>query len=94
MSEVILCPTAKANNKSLVSLRRKLPRCPFCKKKAFLSHDVVDGADFGYSVGCPAYRAGDGVHPTHASFYGFYHKEEAARKWTEFCFAVGEDNVL
>ena len=90
MSEVILCPTAKKDNKGIVSLRKKLPRCPICKKKAFLSHDVVDRADMGYSVGCPAYRTGDGVHSINAAFYGFYTKEEAAQKWTQFCFAVGD----
>lgn len=93
MQRVILCQTATDEDnksKSMAALRRSLPRCPVCHKKAFLTHDVADGADYGYSVGCPAYRTGDGVHPYNASFYGFCTKEEAARKWTAFCEAVGD----
>ena len=40
----------------------ELKNCPICGAKAFLSHDVVDGFDFGYSVGCPRYCIGDGIH--------------------------------
>ena len=40
----------------------ELKPCPVCGAKAFLSHDVVDGFDFGYSVGCPRYCVGDGIH--------------------------------
>lgn len=40
----------------------ELKPCPVCGAKAFLSHDVVDGFDFGFSIGCPRYCIGDGIH--------------------------------
>ena len=68
----------------------ELKPCPVCGAKAFLSHDVVDGFDMGYSVGCPRYCIGDGIHgiddvdaysDRHYSSYGFYTKEEATKWW-------------
>lgn len=49
-------------------------RCPVCGSKGFISHDIIDGRDFGWSVGCPRACIADGVH-------GFDTKEsfEAAR---------------
>lgn len=41
---------------------RQLEPCPICKRKAFISHDIVDGFDFGWSVGCPVARIGDKYH--------------------------------
>lgn len=40
---------------------RLLP-CPICGRKAFVMHDVVDGFEFGWSVGCPAFKLNDGIH--------------------------------
>lgn len=40
----------------------ELKPCPICGAKAFVSHDKVDGFDFGYSVGCPRYCLADGIH--------------------------------
>lgn len=40
----------------------ELEPCPICGAKAFLSKDIVDGFDFGYSVGCPRFRSEDGIH--------------------------------
>lgn len=37
-------------------------RCPVCGSKGFISHDIVDGFDFGWSVGCPRACIADGVH--------------------------------
>ena len=43
-------------------LDRDLRPCPICGAKAFVQHDVVDGFDFGWSVGCPRACIADGVH--------------------------------
>lgn len=40
----------------------KLKPCPICGAKAFVSHDIVDGFDFGWSVGCPRACINDKVH--------------------------------
>jgi len=98
MQSVILCPTASdRDNKSkgMKALREKLPPCPICGKKAILDHDVVNGYDFGYSVGCTAFRINDGVHGFNdfndiynqkmPSFHGCDTKEEAFEKWVNYC---------
>ena len=68
----------------------ELKPCPVCGAKAFISHDFVDGFDFGWSVGCPRFCIGDGIHgidtPEGAEkcrltcFY-FFSKEEATEWW-------------
>lgn len=104
MNRIILCQTASdkdTKSKSMKALREKLSPCPLCGKRAFLSHDVFDGADYGYSAGCTAFRMNDGVHgfvrseilngfndannPKMPSFYGCDTKEEAFEKWEEYC---------
>ena len=40
----------------------KLPSCPVCGAKAFLSRDIADGFFFGWSVGCPCACIGDRKH--------------------------------
>lgn len=40
----------------------ELKPCPFCGRKAFIGHDIVDGCDFGWSVGCPVACIGDKHH--------------------------------
>ena len=68
----------------------ELNRCPICRAKAFLSHDIVDGFDFGFSVGCPRFRIGDGIHGIDTfgeaekhglTWWGFFSKEAAAEWW-------------
>ena len=36
--------------------------CPICGSKAYIMHDVVDGFDFGWSVGCTRFKLDDGIH--------------------------------
>ena len=36
--------------------------CPICGRKAFVSHDVVDGFEFGWDAGCPVFKLNDGIH--------------------------------
>ena len=64
--------------------------CPFCGAKAFLVNDVVDGFNVGYSVGCPRYYVGDGIHGIEDvdehykrgySSHGFFTKKEATKWW-------------
>ena len=69
----------------------ELKPCPVCGAKAFLSRDVIDGVFFmGYSVGCPRFCIGDGIHGIDSfdrdeskdySFFGFATKEQAIEAW-------------
>ena len=68
----------------------ELKPCPVCGAKAFLSNDFVDGFYFGWSVGCPRYCVGDGIHGVdsfdadeseHYTSFGHATKEEAIEAW-------------
>lgn len=68
----------------------ELKPCPVCGAKAFLRKDIVDGFFMGYSVGCPRYYVGDGIHgidshdvdeSKHYTFFGCYPKDEAIEAW-------------
>ena len=68
----------------------KLKPCPVCGAKAFLNRDIVDGFDFGFSVGCPRFCIGDGIHGIDTfeeaekrslTGFGFFSKEAAAEWW-------------
>ena len=97
MERVILCPTASDRDnrsKAMKALREKLPPCPICGKKAYLSHDVFDGADYGYSSGCPAFHLKDGIHgiddmfsdeKTWPSFLYCDTAKQAFNKWVRYC---------
>ncbi|MBR3353796.1 MAG: hypothetical protein IKG47_00355 [Oscillospiraceae bacterium] len=76
----------------MLEILTELRRCPICGSKAFLSHDVVDGFDFGYSVGCPRACINDGIHGFNDSesfknaklvFHGFLRKEDAINTWNK-----------
>lgn len=40
----------------------ELKLCPVCGSKPIIRHDVVDGFYLGYSIGCPRFKADDGIH--------------------------------
>ena len=73
----------------------ELKPCPICGAKAFVSHDNVDGFDFGWSVGCPRFCLNDGIHgltydtPEEVvekkRLNGFYYasKEKAIDAWND-----------
>lgn len=92
---IIVCKTKsedKTKKKTLADLRKLLPKCPICGKKADISHDVVDGADYGYSVGCPSFRLYDKKHgitdgkdPLVPAFFLCNSYQEAFDKWVEYC---------
>lgn len=97
MLKVHLTFTAKKEN--LSHLEKKLPVCPICGHKAFIFHDVVDGADMGYSSGCQVFRLYDKKHgivdlkdPRAPKFSGFTAKE-AYDKWIEYCRRMNGDAV-
>lgn len=65
-------------------------KCPLCGRKAYLSHDIVDGYDMGYSIGCPGYCLNDGVHGISTfeedekrgyAQSGFFRREDAEDWW-------------
>ena len=75
-------------------LDSKLMPCPLCGAKAFVSHDVVDGFEFGWSVGCPRACIADGIHGFNDSesfhkarltMFGFSNKQEAIDAWNKRC---------
>lgn len=41
---------------------KSLEPCPICGATAYISHDSVDGFDFGWSAGCPRFCLEDGIH--------------------------------
>jgi len=96
MERIILCHTASDRDnksKSMKALREKLPPCPICGRTAYLEHDVADGADFGYSVGCRSFHNnGNDASYIRASFHGYDSKEEAFKAWIRFCERMGKDN--
>lgn len=72
----------------------RLHPCPICGAKAFVSHDVVDGFDFGWSVGCPRACIEDGIHgfddyesfqKARLTMFCFNSKEQAIEKWNKRC---------
>lgn len=95
MLKALLTFTAKKEN--LSHLEKKLPVCPICGHKAFISHDVVDGADMGYSSGCPSFRLHDDLHgivddkdPRTPKFFGSSAKY-VYDKWIEYCERMNGD---
>lgn len=68
----------------------ELKPCPVCGAKAFIFNDVVDGFGFGWSVGCPRYCIGDGIHGIETfeeheknafALHHFTTKEKAIEAW-------------
>ena len=76
---------------TLAEMRKQMPPCPICGKKAYLAHDVVDGFDFGYSAGCPVFCLDDGIHGISESFdpdaprVDGYSAESVCRQWKAYC---------
>ena len=76
---------------SLAEMKKLMPPCPICGKKAFIAHDIVDGFDFGYSAGCPSFLIDDGVHGITESFdpeaprSEGYTANEAFDNWLAYC---------
>lgn len=77
-----------------MTLDNRLHPCPICGAKAFVSHDIVDGFEFGWSVGCPRARIKDGIHGfddyetfQEARLTMFYlpTKEKAIEEWNKRC---------
>ena len=72
----------------------RLKPCPICGAKAFVQHDIVDGFEFGWSVGCPRACISDGVHgfndpesfhKARLTMFNFSSKEQAIDTWNERC---------
>ena len=70
----------------------KLKPCPICGSKSFVQHDIVDGFDFGWSVGCPRACIADGIHGFNDSYsfrqaklvlFSFSTKADAIEAWNK-----------
>lgn len=81
---------------------KRLEPCPICGKKAYVSHNIVDGFEFGWDAGCPAACLDDGVHGYNldsdindggfprVSFLNF--KEDAITAWNKWVEKYKENN--
>ena len=100
---VVLCERARRTSPHK-DLLEQMPPCPICGRKAYLSHDVADGADYGYSGGCPAYCLNDGIHgisdrwDTKRPVVTGDSLKEVFDKWLAYCKRMealkGEQNTL
>ena len=76
---------------TLADLRKKMPPCPICGRKAYLDHSIVDGFDFGYDAGCPEYCLDDGIHgisdcyDPKAPHFNSWSPKLAFCQWYEYC---------
>ena len=76
---------------TLEEIRAKMSPCPICGRKAFIMHDIVDGFEFGYSAGCPAFCLDDGIHGISESFdenaprVDGITAEQAFARWEQYC---------
>lgn len=74
-----------------MEIDRNLAPCPICGSPAFVMHDVVDGFEFGYSVGCPRACIDDPVHKLGEEdfinaklvMHGFITKQAAIKAWNK-----------
>jgi len=64
--------------------------CPICKSKPIIKHYLTkEGYDFGYSIWCPLFYVGDGIHgvtessglENHWSIYFLETEDEAIKEW-------------
>ena len=82
---------SEEENMTMVEIRKRMPPCPICGRKAYLDHLIVDGFDFGYWAGCPKYCLEDGIHGISESHdprapkVDGYSKEQAYEKWLAYC---------
>ena len=71
--------------------------CPICKAPAFVAHDIVDGFEFGWSVGCARACINDKVHNLGADdfkkarlvLFGLGNKDLAIKAWNNRCKEEG-----
>lgn len=80
---------------------KTLPCCPICGSTAFISHDIVDGFGFGWSVGCPRACIADGIHGADDEesfqklklvFLGLNSKQQAINVWEDRCKGERKDD--
>ena len=81
---------------------RKLMPCPICGAKAFISHDVIDGFNCGWEVGCPDARIGDEVHgcndydsfkKARLHFMFVHSRDQAIKLWNDRCKEAQNDTL-
>ena len=76
---------------TLAEARKNMPPCPICGRKAFISHDIVDGFDMGFMAGCPQFCLDDGIHgisdmddPIAPRVNG-HSAKDVFEKWVAYC---------
>lgn len=76
---------------TLKEMRKRMPPCPICGRKAYIVHSIVDGFDFGYDAGCPEFCLDDGIHgisepyDPEAPHINCFNAELTFKHWLEYC---------
>jgi hypothetical protein len=81
---MFVCKKAELTEMDLAKIKLselKLPVCPICGKRAYVSHDIADGADYGWSVGCSAAYMNDGIHTQKMSRFMLRDEKECVKWW-------------
>ena len=72
----------------------EISNCLLCGGRAFVTHDIFDEYDFGWSIGCARAKIGDkyhnlndydSFHNARITFYGLNNKEQAIKIWEKRC---------
>ena len=86
-------------NMTIDEMRKTMPPCPICGRKAYLMHFIVDGFDFGYGAGCPKYCLDDGIHgisdcdDPRAPKVDGYSAEQVYDLWLEYCERMNKNGL-
>lgn len=90
----------KNEHLTVLEMKKRMPPCPICGRKAYLDHGIVDGFDFGWDAGCPAFCLNDGVHGISESYHpdaphvNSYSAEKAFTAWVEYCDRMKGDGKI
>lgn len=102
MSELhSLRPTTKKREDDL-HYPKGLSKCPLCGGRAFVMHAVVDGFEFGWSIGCERACIGDKHHKLNdyesfwqakIVFHNLRSKEYAIEVWERRCREQEQEKI-
>ena len=85
---------------SIAEMKKTMPPCPICGKKAYIDHAIVDGFDFGWDAGCPSFCLDDGVHGITESYdpeaphITGYSAKQVYDGWIKYCERKMKDGTV
>lgn len=83
---------------TIAQIKKQMPPCPICGKKAYLDHSIVDGFDWGWDVGCPVFCLDDGIHgisepyDPRAPHVSSWSAGKAFDEWLTYCKQMEKQN--